>query len=960
MRNILSNTSLASLVVRLGVLSALTVSIALTTLGYVAVRNAVQESALEKLSFSVDRHSRNLTSSFREMQLNARFLATTPDVYDAARLIDANGAVSPDPSSKAEQARHRLEQTLASFLAERPEYTQARLIGAGPNAPELARVNNKGGRIEIVPPEELQDKGQEPYMRAARSLWPGGWHLSDVTLNRENGRVEPGSRPTIRGVFAISDDWGDVGGYIVLNADYPALVHRAIEYVENGVELHITIDQGHLMAISADRLRPDLIFNDEIEDPESHATAHLAVAPHHETPGMHEQDGFIHIARETRLDGGRTITVDVQIEKSVLLAEANKKLMVIGAVAAVLVGLITLAGLLIGRWLARPLTRLAHDVNQPRSPLEPLRLKVDGYQEIRLLADAFEQVSEDLAREGRNAETIFNSAAEGILLTDEHGTILRANPAALRIFETEEAAILGKNVTALMPERFRSNHGRHFASLPDRQGTLRLGGERGVFGLRANGEEFPLEASINQVKMEDRTTIIAVVRDVSERRAREEQLAQQARELEWRATHDQLSGLLNRRGIDEAIRTYADDVQDVTLIQIDLDRFKHVNDTLGHEAGDAVITAVGDRLREIARPGDNIARMGGDEFLLIRNGKDEEATKTFAEAAIPVLSATVEFNGRPCRFGVSMGAAGGTVDHLRTGELFKRADHALYRAKGEGRGRFRYFSPEMERRLKDRANLAAELEDAIEADELGIAYMPKVSAVDGTIIGLEALVRWNHPERGTLSPATFLPIADELKLTEVLDAQVLKHVMRDREKWLREGYEVPTVSVNVSARRLLEPNLVKIVEDMGIPRGTINFELLESIFLDDTSEMIAWNIDGLRDMGIGIEIDDFGSGHASILGVMKIRPDWVKIDQAIVRQLPLSETGESFVKAIIDMATPFDISVVAEGVESAHQASLLKRLGCTALQGYHIGRAENAARTTRILNRAGQRAAKPA
>ncbi|MEO1680633.1 MAG: bifunctional diguanylate cyclase/phosphodiesterase [Pseudomonadota bacterium] len=426
-------------------------------------------------------------------------------------------------------------------------------------------------------------------------------------------------------------------------------------------------------------------------------------------------------------------------------------------------------------------------------------------------------------------------------------------------------------------------------------------------------------------------------------------LALQSQELAWHSIHDQLSGLRNRRGLEDAIASIKPSERTVAIAHMDLDRFKLVNDTLGHDAGDAVILAIARRLRSLCEPTDIIARIGGDEFVVIRPGADREEITAFAEQALPALAEPVMFEGRECRFGVSIGAAAADISALRSGDLDRAADQALYLAKNEGRGRVRFFSADMERRLRDRSVLALELERALEAEELTVAYMPKVAASDRRLIGMEALVRWQHPERGSLSPGLFLPIADEMKLTPAIDAHVLRNVLADRDAWCAAGVFVPPISVNVSARRLLDPDLAASVSTLGITPGAISFELLESVFLDDVSEHVRWNCDLLREMGIGIEIDDFGSGHASILGITRMKPDWVKIDAALVRNVTEADSDRTLVRAIVEMATAFDIAVMAEGVETEDQARLLCSMGCAGLQGYHIGRPGDAGAMAALL-----------
>lgn len=408
--------------------------------------------------------------------------------------------------------------------------------------------------------------------------------------------------------------------------------------------------------------------------------------------------------------------------------------------------------------------------------------------------------------------------------------------------------------------------------------------------------------------------------------------------IELDAIHDSLTGLLNRRGLEKAIEAASPKNGDQTLILIDLDRFKLVNDSFGHQAGDAVLCAVSDRLRTMKQTGDIVARIGGDEFVVLRPGANPAATEEWALDANLALSEPVGFNESVCRFGVSMGAAHGLVDALQSGALTQCADHALYQAKKDGRGLFRYFTQQLSQSLADVKVLSNDLEQAIGKDEFSLVYMPKIEITTGQLSGLEALIRWHHPERGMLLPGAFLGIAESLKLTGQIDGHVLDLVLRDRELWQQQGLTAPNVSVNVSTRRLKDPDLVDIVKSKSLPPGAINFELLESVFLDDLPVETNQSLDALRSLGIGIEIDDFGSGHASILAIPRINPDFIKIDRALIKSIDCDEPARQTVSSIIDMAKSYSVKVIAEGVETDRQLSVLRDLGCDAAQGFLFGK----------------------
>lgn len=479
------------------------------------------------------------------------------------------------------------------------------------------------------------------------------------------------------------------------------------------------------------------------------------------------------------------------------------------------------------------------------------------------------------------------------------------------------------------------------------------------FRINADGKIRYLQSEAMVIKnsVGEPVRVIGVNFDVTDRVIREKELedARHAAEdmhakMERDALHDSLTGLYNRRGLEKAVEIADQTAREHTLILIDLDRFKLVNDSLGHQAGDTVLRAVSARLDRMKQPGDVVARIGGDEFVILRAGSDPDATEEWAQDTITALAEPVLYNENVCRYGVSMGAAHGSVEALQSGELAQCADHALYQAKGDGRGLFRYFTEQLSQSLADRKMLSNDLERAARNDEFSMLYMPKLDVASGRLIGMEALLRWNHPERGVLAPGAFLELAEALKLTGQIDGHVLDLVLKDRAMWQAEGLTPPNISVNVSTRRLMDPELVDSVISKALPPGAISFELLESVFLDDVPSEISHSIAKLRAHGIGIEIDDFGSGHASILAVPKIEPDFIKIDRALINNIDRDEPARQTVRSIIDMAASHGVKAIAEGVERQEQLTVLLELECSGAQGFLFGKPMTAETVQRRLD----------
>ncbi|WP_192340265.1 sensor domain-containing protein [Ensifer sp. ENS06] len=408
---------------------------------------------------------------------------------------------------------------------------------------------------------------------------------------------------------------------------------------------------------------------------------------------------------------------------------------------------------------------------------------------------------------------------------------------------------------------------------------------------------------------------------------------------EYSALHDPLTGLANRRKLDEELARHArrsrGNALKIGILHLNLDRFKQINDTLGHAVGDAILVHAAGTLRNTVSPENLIARIGSDEFvILVRNICDKEELAELACRVIALMRQPFEYNGHVCRFSVSIGIDQSEGKNLDTHQILVRADLALCRAKELGRGRYEFFAEILQAEMIEEKRIADDILAGIENDEFIPFYQPQIDAATFKLAGLEALIRWQHPRDGLLAPQRFLKTADAINATATLDSIILKKVLQDRVRFSSLGLNVPKVSVNVSARRLADPALVDRLADLAITPGTISFELLESIFLDDNDDILMMNIEKLKGIGIDIEIDDFGSGHTSIVSLLKLKPKRLKIDRQLVAPILSCSEEQALVSAIIFIGHSLGIEVVAEGVETLAHAQMLKTLGCDLLQGY--------------------------
>lgn len=427
--------------------------------------------------------------------------------------------------------------------------------------------------------------------------------------------------------------------------------------------------------------------------------------------------------------------------------------------------------------------------------------------------------------------------------------------------------------------------------------------------------------------------------------------------IEHNALHDSLTGLPNRRYLDEVLAEHAANFargdECAALLQIDLDRFKQINDTLGHLAGDAMLVHAAGILSSAVNDGDFVARIGGDEFVVVRRWKTGEgsvrAMARLAERIIERMQQPVIYEGHECRVGVSIGIATDMDSLADPTRLLVNADIALYRAKARGRNRHQFFNDALQAEIVTTKRVADDILSGLEQNQFVAHYQPQFDAGTLDIIGVEALARWNHPAEGLLAPAAFLKIAEELNVVATIDRVILEQTLADFRGWEQIGLGIPKASVNVSARRLHDDELIRNLRQMDIRPGAIAFELVESIFLDENDELITWNVDQIKELGIDIEIDDFGTGHASIVSLMKLKPRRLKIDRQLVMPIVHSSGQRQLVGSIIDIGRSLGIEVLAEGVETMEHAGVLRELGCNALQGYAFARPMQADELVRFV-----------
>ncbi|HEX8783966.1 MAG TPA: EAL domain-containing protein, partial [Steroidobacteraceae bacterium] len=467
----------------------------------------------------------------------------------------------------------------------------------------------------------------------------------------------------------------------------------------------------------------------------------------------------------------------------------------------------------------------------------------------------------------------------------------------------------------------------------------------------ADGSELNVEATCERILVDGRQLLAVAVHDVTIRRKVETQLLEKHQQLDHLAHHDHLTGLPNRlylaAHLPGAIEEAKKNGTVLAVLFLDLDRFKHVNDSRGHDTGDKLLKTVAQRIRSTMRADDLVVRMGGDEFVVVMRGiRSTQQVNDTAARINHALSAPMVVDGRTLVTTVSIGVALYPNDGADMGELLRHSDTAMYQAKDRGRNNYQLFSQSMDKRLKERIAIESSLRTALQSRQLDVHYQPIVDIESQRVVALEALMRWKHPTHGYVRPERFVLIAEEAGLIVPIGDFVLQRAIEDMARWRQaEGKLVP-VAINVSAVQLQRSNLAeqiaRLTKEHGLEASMLQVELTESAVFERrearAGEASQDTVAKLRELGVHIAIDDFGTGYSSLSYLKRWRVDTLKIDRSFVRDLVTDLSDLAIVSAIIAMARHLHIKVVAEGIEGWQQLEKLRQLGCTYAQGFLFAR----------------------
>ena len=561
------------------------------------------------------------------------------------------------------------------------------------------------------------------------------------------------------------------------------------------------------------------------------------------------------------------------------------------------------------------------------------------------------------ARRLRQAATVFANTTEGVIIADQDCRILSVNPAFAGMMGQDAAELEGQPVSALLSDPQQAeDFERSLKATVDEVGHWQ--GE--IKSRRHSGELFPAWLNISRVVEENDTAAgyIVILADISEVKASEQR-------LEHLAHHDALTGLPNtlllHARLEHAMAHANREGKSVAVVFIDLDRFKYVNDNLGHPIGDALLKEAAQRLCATLRKEDTVARLGGDEFILLLEQLDGAADAVpVVEKVLQQLEKPFYIAGHELMISGSMGIALYPSDGTDITTLLKNADSAMYTAKKE-RGNFHFYDPSLAAQAAERFQLEQDLRNAVERGELYVLYQPQIDLQTRRIIGVEALLRWRHPTHGDIAPAHFIPVAEETGMVQSLGGWVLREAMRQSKRWQSDALSSIRMSVNISARQVLKEDLADVISGMlaetGLQPSQIELELTETTLME-LSEASRETLERLRAMGVHLAVDDFGTGYSSLSYLKDLPVKTLKIDRAFVEGLPDDPDSIAICKAVISMGHSLGMQVIAEGVETQAQLDALSAAGCDIAQGFFISRPIPAEAITRLHgSRSGRMAA---
>ena len=548
------------------------------------------------------------------------------------------------------------------------------------------------------------------------------------------------------------------------------------------------------------------------------------------------------------------------------------------------------------------------------------------------------------------AGKVFENTAEGIMITDAEQRIRSVNRAFSDITGYSQQEVLGQRPSILASGR----HDARFTRKCGDHSTIMDPGRARCGTAARMAKSFPSgwRSTRSKIRWASISHYVAIFSDQSERRAADER-------IQFLAHFDVLTSLPNRSHMQDraalAIQNAARDNQHLALLLLDLDRFKTINESLGHTAGDALLQVAAERIKSVLAPGQTVARQGGDEFIvLVPTIKDASEAAMVAERIIQSFAPSVDLYNHSINITPSIGISVYPEDGRDFDMLVRNADAAMYHAKSFGRNSFKFYTSDLNARAIETLAIESQLRFALDRNEFVLHYQPQVEMKSGDIVGAEALIRWNHPTLGLLGPVRFITVAEERGFIVQLGNWVIREACRQLASWHSAGLPQITLAINLSALQFRQHDLVASIERAlsanGLPGSALDIEVTESVVMEDVDTTVQ-TIDAIKRMGPQLSIDDFGTGYSSLSYLKRFKADKLKIDRSFVQDIPADADDSAIAKAIINIAQTLNMKVVAEGVETIEQWNFLLAEGCDLVQGYLLAKPMPAPEFAQVLAR---------
>ncbi len=1037
------------------------------------------------LRLELEGEAEAITELFIQLQEDAHFISRTPGINV---LLKALATKESEAGVFAlEKVRQRVSELLKDFLAGRPDYQAIAIIGREDSGRELIRAERQGVTVSLIDKAYLIPKAGKANFQETMNLPPGQIHISEINFSHEGD--EDASVKSLIMQIAVPvylDKEKLAAGMVLIDTNLSQIFKPLTKSEQFGDRDLVTDQTGRLLTFRDPTLKPTEQGDQFIQ------IRYPFLAE------VYEKNFSGDYFTTKVMDGGERLYVHVKkVALSDQYPDRNFVLVEILPVAYIdqqlrpllnqtfiTTLLLILLSIPLALWLVRqivnPLNKLVHSMEQLAGGDIPVNFPVSKIHEIHQLSASFNRMREEvnfreiaLAEAEERMRSVVEHVAEGIITVDSFGLILSLNGVGERMFGYDDKEVLGKNVSILMPEPYRSNHDHYIKQYRMGNGGASIGVSRKLKAQSKDGHIFPIELTITVIQQGGEDIFIGLIRDITERQLarQQERLASKVMEnslesivitdtrnriqyvnpafceitgysfaeaigknpsflasgrhdgvfygamwksineqgswqgeiwdrrkdgtlyLKWLsitaiedragevtnyvgiasditerkqseerlkdlAHHDQLTGLPNRQLFNDrlthAIIQSARSKTKLALLFIDLDRFKGVNDTYGHDVGDKLLIEIAERILGRVREGDTVARLGGDEFTLILPEIKEAANAVhIAQTILDHIDQPVFVDGHDCSVGASVGISFFPEDGADPGTLLRHADIAMYRAKSHGGSSYSLFDKEMEESAARRLTLEIRLRSAIESNQFFLNYQPIINGRSGEPVGFEALIRWQVPGMGVVGPNEFIPLAEETGQIVEIGDWVLEMVCRQLVEWRSQQLTLLPVAVNISTRQLLERDFVghikMLLQRYELNAGYLELELTETTLMKYPDECQSV-LESCKEFGLKIAIDDFGTGYSSLAYLKQLPINKLKIDRSFIIHLEENHRSRAIIDSVVHLARGLEMQVVAEGVETPGQLAMLRDLECENLQGFLFSKPVSAEIAAEILS----------